>query len=167
MTKVEGNRRRSAHSQLEAMRRLWPDFTGEKKETGLIIWRGPLMPKAQSYSISIFWHPAHFTLPYVVVSDPPIRPRTGGTYEQIPHLIFNGQNPELSALCLFDPDGNEWSEADLIAEKTVYWAAEWLTYYELWHLTGEWLAPSAGYESVAHIMAAEAKAFREATKDVH
>lgn len=167
MTSGKGVKRRSAHAQLEAMRRLWPDFEGQKKESGLLVWRGPLMPKAQIYAIAIFWHPGHFTRPYVVVIDPPIRPRPGGAYEEIPHLIFYAQNPERSALCLYDPDGNEWSEADLIAETTVNWAAEWLAYYELWHLTGEWLAPSVGYESVAHIKAAEAKAVREVTKDVH
>ena len=36
------------------------------------------------------------------------------------------------------------------------WTAEWLIYYELWHLTGEWLAPGVGYESVARMTAAEA-----------
>src|SRR3546814_5456043 len=86
-------------------------------------------------------------LPYVMITDPPIEPRPGGTYDQIPHLMFDSDNPIKSGLCLFDPDGREWSDADLIAETTVKWASEWLHYYELWHLTGEWLGPSVGYES--------------------
>lgn len=167
MTKTEGNKRRSAHAQLEAMRRLWPDFDGQRKASGLIVWRGILMPKAKVYDIAVFWHPGQFSLPFVVVIDPPIKPRSDGTFDEIPHLIFDRQNPDRSALCLFDPEGNEWSEADLIAETTIYWAAEWLAYYELWHLTGEWLGPSAGRESVAQIVSAEAKAVREAAQDVH
>jgi hypothetical protein len=48
-----------------------------------------------------------------------------------------------------------------------WWAAEWLAYYELWHLTGEWLAPGVGYESVARMHAAEAQTVKEVLADVH
>src|SRR3546814_13662114 len=83
------------------------------------------------------------------------------------HLRFESDNPMKSVLFLFDPDGREWSDADLIAETTVKWASEWLHYYELWHLTGEWLGPSVGYESVAQMTAAEAESVRAAVADVH
>jgi hypothetical protein len=45
--------------------------------------------------------------------------------------------------------------------------AEWLAYYELWHLTGDWLAPGVGYESVARMHAAEARIVKEVLADVH
>ena len=49
-----------------------------------------------------------------------------------------------------------------------FWApAEWLTYYELWHLTGTWLAPGVGYESVARMMRADAEAVKAVLADVH
>ena len=108
------------------------------------------------------------SLPYVMVDDPTLAPRPGGTFAEIPHLIFYAENILLgSGLCLFDPDGHEWSPADLIADTTIYWAAEWLTYYELWHMTGEWLGPSVGYESVAHMQAAEARTVKDVLADVH
>lgn len=159
--------RRSSDAQLTAMRRQWPDFDGRRMGNGTLVWRGPLKPKAQLYRIAIIWHPVNMILPHVVVIDPPLRPRPGGTYAEIPHLIFYPEKPEFSGLCLFDPEGREWTPADLIADTTVPWTAEWLVYYELWHMMGEWLAPSVGYESVAHKMMDDAAAVRDALNDVH
>ena len=147
---MEG-KRRSPNAQILAMRRLWPDFTCNREPNGFLIWRGVVRPKAQRYRLALLWKARVLDRPYVMVLEPPIRPRPGGSYEEIPHLIFDEQNPERSGLCLFDPEGKEWTEADLIAETTIYWAVEWLFYYELWHMDGRWLGPSVGYESVAAI----------------
>lgn len=165
---MNGNRpRRSAHAQLNAMRKLWPDFVGTRLATGTLYWQGPLKPKARIYRVGVFWRPGEMELPYVYLIDPVLEPRDGGTFEEIPHLLFNEEEPAQSGLCLFDPKGNEWTDADLIADTTIYWAAEWLAYYELWHLTGQWLGPSVGYESVAHIKAAEAGLIQEHLTNVH
>lgn len=160
-------KRRSPAAQLQAMQCEWPDFTGEKLANGALVWKGPLKPQAKIYSVFILWKPDIMSLPYVTIDDPPLRPRPGGTFEEIPHLIFFKEKPAQSGLCLFDPEGKEWSPVDLIAETTVRWASEWLNYYELWHLTGEWLAPGVGYESIAHVRAAEARAVKELLADVH
>lgn len=160
-------KRRSPDAQLTAMRRFWPDFTGRRLPDGTLWWGGPLRPKAQFYDVTLFWKPGAMTLPYVMVAEPQLTPRPGGTFAEIPHLIFFEEKPERSGLCLFDPDGHEWTPTDLIAETTIWWAAEWLAYYELWHLTGEWLAPGVGYESMARIQAAEARAVKEVLRDVY
>lgn len=165
--KAEPIFRRSSDAQLAAMRRQWPDFEGRRLGNGTLIWQGPLRPKAQFYTIFICWHPITMSLPYVMVDDPPLRPRPGGTFAEIPHLIYYAEKPAQSGLCLFDPEGREWSPADLIADTTVLWTAEWLTYYELWHLTGTWLAPAVGYESVARMMEADAEAVKAVLTDVH
>lgn len=162
-----GPSRRSSDAQLTAMRRQWPDFAGAKCGDGTLVWKGPLRPKAQFYTVFICWHPVTMSLPYVIIDDPPLRPRAGATFAEIPHLIYYAEKPAESGLCLFDPDGREWTPADLIADTTVLWTAEWLTYYELWHLTGEWLAPSVGYESVARMVAAEASTVKAVLADVH
>ncbi|MFC3695551.1 hypothetical protein ACFOWB_25290 [Chenggangzhangella methanolivorans] len=135
------------------MASLWPDFAATKLGDGTLIWIGPLRPKAQPYTVGIVWRPS-LGLPYVTLEAPKLTPRPGVTFSAIPHLLYNGDNPERSGLCLFDPKVREWSAGDLIAETTVRWTAEWLTYYELWHMTGEWLAPSVGPESVAQAEAA-------------
>jgi hypothetical protein len=157
---------RSPHAQLRAMAEQWPDFNGRKLQNGTLMWIGPLRPKAQLYAVSIIWKPGAMFLPHVMVNDPPLQPRPGGTFAEIPHLIFFEEAPEKSGLCLFDPDGRECSASDLIATTTVPWTAEWLAYYELWHLTGEWLAPSVGYESVAQMWAAEAQTVKKIIADV-
>lgn len=159
--------RRSPNAQLRAVARQWPDFRGKRYSDGLLAWTGPLMPKGQRYQVSIYWQPSTMSLPYVTIDYPEIRPTSDGSYAEIPHLIFNNEDPTRSGLCLFDPDGSEWSPADLIAETTIPWTAEWLAYYELWHLTGKWLAPGVGYESVAALTAAQSKAVRKAIADVH
>jgi hypothetical protein len=96
----------------------------------------------------------------VIVADPLIAPRAGLDFADIPHLLFNAKEPPRSGLCLFDPAGREWTPADLIADTTIYWTTEWLTYYELWHLTGEWLAPGVGHESIGQLRAEEARDLR-------
>lgn len=164
---ISDRKRRSPDAQLAAMHRLWPDFIGRKQPDGTLWWSGPLRPKAQLYIITLFWKPGEMSLPYVIIKHPLLTPRANDTFMAIPHLIFYQDKPTLSGLCLFDPVGGEWTPADLIAETTIYWAAEWLAYYELWHLTGEWLAPGVGYESVARIHAADARTVKEALADVH
>ncbi len=135
------DKRRSPHAQQEAMRRSWPGIKGRKLPNGALYWVGALRPKAQYYIIGVYWNPKDMSLPYVMVLDPPLKPREGSSFVEIPHLIFHEDEPTRSGLCLFDPEGLEWSPADLIAETTIFWASEWLAYYELWHMTGKWLAP--------------------------
>lgn len=161
------SKRRSPNAQIAAMRRLWPKFDHQKRPNGLLIWKGILRPKAQPYLVAVLWKPGLLDRPYALIIDPPIKPRPGRNYEEIPHLIFDEADPECSGLCLFDPDGEEWSESDLIAETTMHWVSEWLLFYELWHMDGRWLGKSVGYESVAAIRAAQAAAIREAVANVH
>jgi hypothetical protein len=114
------NHVRSPAAQLQAMAAQWPDFAGERLGDGMLIWRGPLRPKAKLYEIFVAWRPGAMALPYVMVIDPPLRPRSGTAFPEIPHLIYYSDEPTKSGLCLFDPDGQEWSPARLIAETTIY-----------------------------------------------
>lgn len=157
---ISGAAKRSPHAQMQAMREIWPGFFGHKFGDGTLAWAGRLQPQAQPYAVEVFWNPAVFDRPYVIVAEPEIMPRDGNSYADIPHLLFNEPEPTRSGLCLFDPNGLEWKPTDLIAETTLYWTTEWLLYYELWHLTGEWLAPGVGYESVGRLRAEQARALR-------
>ena len=159
--------RRSPDAQLRAMKQLWPDFLGRKLGNGTLLWSGFVRPKAQAHRLLVYWHPKQMPLPYVFIDEPALRPRDNGSFEDIPHLIFDSERPEQSALCLFDLDGREWSPADLIAETTIFWASEWLLYYELWHMSGVWEGPGVGYENVAEMRVAEARRIRESGQDVH
>lgn len=151
---------RSHHAQFEAMRRDWPGFHGLRFGDGTAAWIGQVQPQAQPYTIEVFWNPRILDRPYVVVADPPIASRPGLAYEDIPHLMFNAKDPARSGFCLFDPAGREWTPADLLAESTIPWAAEWLHFYELWHLCGKWLGRGVGHESIGCMRAEEARALR-------
>ncbi|WP_230312598.1 hypothetical protein [Paracoccus lichenicola] len=97
-----------------------------------------------SYDVAVQWewrNPG--SVPYVFVQAPKLRPRAGASFADIPHLLFNSEAPENSALCLFDPKGSEWDATMLIADTTVPWASEWLHHYECWHLDGIWRGPNA------------------------
>lgn len=158
---------RSSHAQIRAMQVAWPEFEVTKRGDGLVAWQGVIRPRAKPYIVRVLWWPGKIDRPYAMILNPEIEPREGGTYAEIPHLMFNAEEPTLSGLCLFDPDGKEWTPADLIADTTIQWVSEWLHYYELWHVYDEWLAPGVGPESVASLTRAEAEAIEEAAFHVH
>lgn len=104
------------------------------------------------------------SIPHVFILEPKLRPRAGMAFYDIPHLLFNAEVPEDSALCLFDPEGREWNATMLIADTTVPWASEWLHHYECWHFDGIWRGPNApGPISVGEMMAGK-RASAEALK---
>jgi hypothetical protein len=53
--------------------------------------------------------------------------------EEAPHLYPNEN------LCLYHPQYREFSRIDFLSDTIIPWASLWLYYYEVWHLTGEWL----------------------------
>jgi hypothetical protein len=116
-------------------------------------WTGPLRGFQKRYNIGVLWGSASDAKPYVFLINPALRARENEDFSQIPHLIFYNEHPQLSGLCLFDPAGREWSNRDLIADTTLPWAAEWLLYYELWHVDGVWRGGGVGPESVAEARA--------------
>lgn len=149
------NRPRSIGAQIDRMRK-WPGFRlVQRWDTGAV-WVGELRPFQRAYMIKVRWDPTETDRPYVSLLDPPLSPRDGGAFEEIPHLMFDGEEPVRSGLCLFDPEGAEWADNMLIADTTIPWTAKWLYYYELWHYDGVWRGGGVGSESIAQ---ARAEAF--------
>lgn len=136
---------RSPNAQLMRMSSRWPDFGFDLSiDRTTMIWEGKLRGFQRFYRVSVQWRfRGAAIMPHVFILDPMLRPRPGGRYEDIPHLIFNSRLPRESALCLFDPDAREWDPTMLIADTTVPWASEWLHYYECWHLDGIWRGSNA------------------------
>jgi hypothetical protein len=147
-------RPRKLGAQRAKMEGHWPLFTFEQLRGSMVRWKGKIRGFQKWYVIAVYWDPERTDRPYVILQDPPLKPREGGTFEQIPHLMFYSEHPELSGLCLFDPEGREWSNKLLIADTTTRWAAEWLMYYELWHVDGIWRGGGVGLESIAEARAA-------------
>lgn len=144
---------RSLGAQCARMAR-WPQLQFNQVGASMVSWDGPIRGFQKQYVIEVLWDPILPNKPYVVLRDPPLQPREGATFSEIPHLLFHSERPELSGLCLFDPAGKEWSNKQLIADTTIVWAAEWLLYYELWHLDGVWRGGGVGPESIAEARAA-------------
>jgi hypothetical protein len=48
-------------------------------------------------------------------------------------------------LCLYLPGSGEWSGDMSLGHTVIPWISVWLFYYELWHVTGDWLG--GGHET--------------------
>jgi hypothetical protein len=134
---------RTPNTQLNRMAHRWPAFERRFLGSSLEAWIGPLRGFQQDYQVAVIWNYGEGLPPLVHILEPKLKPRGGGSFTDIPHLIFNPTSPEDSALCLFDPELRQWTPAMLIADTTLPWASEWLHHYELWHYDGVWRGPSA------------------------
>ncbi|WP_205634554.1 hypothetical protein [Mycolicibacter kumamotonensis] len=83
-------------------------------------------PMSRHYTIKIDYKLG--ASPEVRVVSPELQLHCGA--EELPHT-FSGEK-----LCLHLP--GEWSPKMYIARTTVPWTCEWLFYYELWLITGNW-----------------------------
>lgn len=112
------------------MRAQHPQFTGQIHR-GIAVWAGEIQPTAMSAKYTVRIHYEFLNAPRANVLTPALHDRGDG--QPIPHL-HSGE-----ALCLYQPRYREWRPTLFIADTIVPWAALWLYYYEVWHITGEWL----------------------------
>lgn len=98
---------------------------------GIATWTGPLQPSAMSeeYQIKIVYKLGG--TPQVSILLPQLQGRSD--HSSIPH-VYPGNRP-----CLYLPRSGEWDPGKSIAETIIPWTSLWLYYYEVWHVTGEWL----------------------------
>ncbi|MEZ4772590.1 MAG: phospholipase D-like domain-containing protein [Bacteroidia bacterium] len=101
------------------------DFLKCRIENDTLICTGFLQPETcDRYKVRILFRAGHF--PQVFILSPNIEPRADI------HIYKEG------SLCLFYPGDLKWKDITKIAEYTIPWIVEWIVYYELWKLTGEW-----------------------------
>lgn len=94
-----------------------------------ISWTGEIKPTPISNTYTIRISYTLETPPEVVVLSPELKHYKD---EPIPHMYGEME------LCLFYPKNNEWTRQDIIAETIIPWISEWLYFYEVWLVTGEW-----------------------------
>jgi hypothetical protein len=93
-----------------------------------LFWRGRMQPSPNSRSYLVEMKYLLGATPRVrVISRLRTRPQ-----ESLPHVWSHRSR----VLCLHEED--DWHPRMLIADTTVPWTAEWLFFYELWLVTGEW-----------------------------
>lgn len=115
--------------QLSDAKRSCPGFDGSISLLGLTV-EGLVRPTPISveYMVRVFL--PRTGIPKVVV----VRPELVGRYGQrIPHRYPDG------SLCLYYPPNREWRREFFLSETLIPWAAEWIYFYEIWRVTGNWL----------------------------
>jgi hypothetical protein len=92
---------------------------------------GTIQPEegCDRYKVTIKYLKGSF--PKVYITEPFIRPSSKC------HIYSDG------SLCLYDYRESPWNELMMIHETIIPWTAEWLVFYELWKITGEWLGLAA------------------------
>lgn len=134
--------------QISAMQAVWPQFEVVRRDRSRALWRGPLTPLLQTYQVEIAYRAPLIVerldiralQPRVRVLKPALRPRPGDPEGKLPHVYYDGDGPNDVFLCLLDPESDEWSPFDLLAETTAPWTIDWLAAYEGWRATGRWTA---------------------------
>lgn len=139
---------------VEAVRQKFPQLRTIVEKPWCVIWEGTLMGFDQPYKVQIFWTrwspwddmSLSGRVPRVYVMDPPLEDRDE-TYEgMVPHLYERASGKPF--LCLYDPEEEGWEDNERsIADTIIPWASSWLATYELWRVTGKWLAPGRHQEA--------------------
>ena len=113
------------------------DFpNGEVKSQTLrrLKWEMDIVPSPNSSTYRIRIDYTIGTPPKVYVIDPAVLKKADGA-TLLPHVF----DSEKQRLCLFYGRFSEWDASMFLSRTIVPWASEWLNFYELWVVTGEWL----------------------------
>lgn len=119
-------------AQTLLMRKHFPCFKCSLRHD-VLECEGTITPCEECASYNIRIRMPRGEIPKVWILDPEIEP--SGKI----HIFKEGH------LCLYDHRDQPWLATDHLHEKIVPWTAEWLVYYELFLLTGEWLGPEASH----------------------
>jgi hypothetical protein len=134
-------------AQIASMKARWPNFALVGHDTRAAVWEGELSPtSARAYTVRLsYFVPImgeRFTIgqvqPRVRVLAPLLEQHQGYEQGPLPHVYWDKDDPDRPFLCLFSPEGREWSIDDLIADTTIFWASRWLFFYEGWLATKKW-----------------------------
>ena len=115
------------------LKRYYPDGTFLKETNQHIIWECDITPTplSQTYRIRIDYKANNRPDVYVV------RPQQLPRYDGLNHLE-HVYNTKTQKLCLYHPNFDKWNYSKPLVKTIIPWAAEWLMYYEIWLVTGEW-----------------------------
>ena len=128
--------------QLTVLSKDFPNGTIISHTYRHLVWETDVVPTAHSssYRIRIDYTLDDAPKMYVVRPEK-LRLATG--QDKLPHVF---STPE-QQICLFYPGFKEWLPSNLLARTIVPWASEWLMFYELWLITGEWLVGGIDHTS--------------------
>jgi hypothetical protein len=147
--------------QVSRMSEAWPGFSSEQGRN-YAIWNGPLAPHGRSYEIRITYSwgfedrrrlilptfgrardGALAIVPHVEVLYPRLA-NPAVKAAQIPHLYASKPHP---VLCLYFPGDGSWSPRLYIADSIVHYTIGWLSAFEFWEASGEWVWPETHFRT--------------------
>lgn len=137
---------KTIEEQILAMALQWPGFRVTERSGQSATWEGDLAPDKRIFRTRIGYRVPHLlenvslldVQPRLQVINPLLKSHPDYDQGPIPHVYLSKFTPSMPYLCLFSPSGREWDVTDLIANTTVFWAAEWLYFYEGWLVTKRW-----------------------------
>lgn len=133
MVRIKGLVPISISTQLKLLNKYYPRGKTVLQTYIRLVWVVDIIPTPNSstYRIKVDYT-VGFNPEVFVVSPKRLKMPVGAV--SLPH-VYNSKKQQL---CLFMPRFGEWKSHDFLAKKIVPWASEWLAFYELWLLTGEW-----------------------------
>ena len=121
-------------AQISILAKYYPNGVVKSQTLRRLVWETDIIPTPNSitYRIRIDYTINHS--PNVYVIEPPVLKRPKDT-DNLKHVF----DTKKQRICLYYGPFGEWDSTMFLAQKIVPWAAEWLLFYELWVITGEWL----------------------------
>jgi len=119
--------------QITVLSKDFPDGSVINQTTKHLVWETDVVPTANSstYRIRIDYTLDNAPKVYVIK---PEKLKLADGQEKLPHVFCTPSQQ----ICLFYPGFKEWLPSMFLARTIVPWASEWLLFYELWLITGEW-----------------------------
>lgn len=120
--------------QITVLSKDFPDGTVIAQTTRHLIWETDVVPTPNSstYRIRIDYTLDNAPKVYVVS---PKKLKFASGHDKLPHVY----STPAQQICLFFQGFKEWQPSKFLARTIVPWASEWLMFYEIWLITGEWL----------------------------
>jgi len=121
-------------AQISILAKYYPNGVVKSQTLRRLVWENDIIPTPNSTTYRIRIDYTINQKPNVYVIDPSVLARPEGK-DKLKHVY----DTEKQQLCLYYAPFGEWDSTMFLAHKIVPWAAEWLLFYELWLITGEWL----------------------------
>ncbi len=128
MARKIGNKALNLAIQAHHLKRQFPE-SFVRVQRSCLVWEGDLLPSSLSEIYTVRLTYKLKKSPRVNVIKPELIIPEG---KKLPHTYSEKR------LCLYYPGLKDWRGDMLLSKTIVPWISEWLYYYELWLVSGEW-----------------------------
>lgn len=133
--KVETHRKKgfSANSQLRKIKEKFPNLIllKSKGKSFEIVIRVRPTPLSKQYDLKIIYD-KYVGVKVFIINEILM---VAKNRTKLPHVYSHIEQQ----ICLYSPSKKEWTREKFIFSTIIPWACEWLQFYELWVIDGNWL----------------------------